>query len=285
MGKAPYTVNWTLDDGRTFTGATVTTSFSVGGIKTITAVVKDSSSPALTQTQVRALTVQTPLSSVLLCLAVTSASWSVSPVTFTANYSGGSGSPGFSWSNNVSGTTRSVSTSFSSPGTYTGTVLVTDRQNVSTSCSVTVQAPAPPTLSFGNWSSNPSTIRATQLFTLNVTGNGFTSMTAQICGGSGCWPAAVTVPLLNESDTPERTLERQRDSNRGAHQERRPVQAVHHLGAVTCTARKTNSNTEPYERRRRLLKTPARKVPTGTDGGGFVMYGNIISKSFNTVTY
>ena len=89
-------------------------------------------------------TIQTtaPLSNVTCSVSSTSVNVN-QPVIYTANWSGGSGSPGFNWTGYISGTTRSVNWAFTSPGTYTASVLVMDNgQQVSANCpAVTVTQP------------------------------------------------------------------------------------------------------------------------------------------------
>jgi hypothetical protein len=66
-------------------------------------------------------------------------------VVFSANVSGGSGVYSYSWSGACSGFSSTCSRSFSSPGTYTATLVVTSgSQTQSATCSVTINHPVRP---------------------------------------------------------------------------------------------------------------------------------------------
>ena len=128
-------------------------------------------------------------------------------VTYTANWSGGSGSPGFNWSGHVSGTTRSVSKTFDSAGTYTASVTVMDNgQQLTGQCSnvtVTAPAPPPPSLSVSWFWFSPDSPKTTDTITLNFTGTGFNSSTQVWVFGlncaSGCQAGVVASSVTSTS--------------------------------------------------------------------------------------
>ncbi|MEK7161791.1 MAG: hypothetical protein AAB729_03830, partial [Patescibacteria group bacterium] len=113
----------------------------------------------------------------------------------------------FNWSGHVSGTTRSVSKTFDSAGTYTASVTVMDNgQQLTGQCSnvtVTAPAPPPPSLSVSWFWFSPDSPKTTDTITLNFTGTGFNSSTQVWVFGlncaSGCQAGVVASSVTSTS--------------------------------------------------------------------------------------
>ena len=144
-GSGTYTgYTWTFGPGITATGAEVTHAFPSPSDYTVTVRVGDSNQVNVTQTIIVDVS---PVSA-----AVPSYNTSTSPgtnVTFTALASGGAGGPyNYTWQfgDGTVGFGASVTHSYSSAGTYTPRLIVTDRLggNYSTAlASISVVTPAP----------------------------------------------------------------------------------------------------------------------------------------------
>jgi len=151
-GTSPYTVTWNFGDGTTGTGPTVSHTFTTAQSFIITETAADSSSPRQTATSSRFLTVSTtpPLSATIT--ASTSSAQVGQTVSFTASATGGTTpySYAISFGDGATGTGRTPTHAYSTAGSYTVTVTVTDsgspRANSLASITVNVQALLPPAL-------------------------------------------------------------------------------------------------------------------------------------------
>jgi len=151
-GTSPYTVTWNFGDGTTGSGTTVTHTFTTAQSFTVTETATDSSSPRQTATSSRPLTVYTtpPLSAAIS--ASTSSPQIGQTVTFTASATGGTTpySYAISFGDGATSTGRSPTHTYSTAGSYTVTLTVTDsaspRVSSFATLTVYVQALLPPAL-------------------------------------------------------------------------------------------------------------------------------------------
>ncbi|TMI29623.1 PKD domain-containing protein, partial [Candidatus Bathyarchaeota archaeon] len=160
-GTSPYTVTWNFGDGTTGTGPTVTHTFTTAQSFTVTETATDSSSPRQTATSSRSLTVYTtpPLSAAIR--GSTSSPQVGQTVTFTASATGGTTpySYAISFGDGATGTGRTPTHAYSTAGSYTVTLTVTDSGSPQAmslaSITVNVQALLPPALALpGNQTVN-----------------------------------------------------------------------------------------------------------------------------------
>ena len=127
-GTTPYSFTWNLGDGFSGTGSSITHAYSSAGTFTVTLTVKDSSAPVQSTTSQQSVTVTSPLP--------LSASFTFNPaspdagqsVSFTGSASGGNSPYSYSWNfgDGSTGTGQSASHAYSTAGTYTAILTVTD---------------------------------------------------------------------------------------------------------------------------------------------------------------
>jgi PKD repeat protein len=124
-GIGPYLFSWTLGDGSTATGSTVTHTYQSSGSYTVTLNVTDQGGRRLVQSH--SLSVSPgPLIGSLILPPTTPSSGQV--LTFNATVTGGTAPYTYTW-NFGDGTTGSGATpthTYSSPGNYTVTITITD---------------------------------------------------------------------------------------------------------------------------------------------------------------
>src|SRR2546425_534061 len=177
-GTAPYTYSWIFGDGSTTTGTTATHSYSSAGTFNVVLTVKDSGSPQQTASSQQSVTVSNPAPSPL------TSSFTYSPsspnvgqtVSFTASASGGRQPYSYSWSfgDGSTGTGGTVTHVYSSAGTFTVILTVTDsgspQQGSNSQQSLTVVSP-PPALS-ASFSHSPTSPQAGQTITFTGSASG-----------------------------------------------------------------------------------------------------------------
>ena len=177
-GAAPYTYSWIFGDGSTTTGATVTHTYSSSGTFNVVLTVKDSGSPQQTASSQQSVTASNPAPSRL------TSSFTYSPsspnvgqtVSFTASASGGRQPYSYSWSfgDGSTGTGGTVTHVYSSAGTFTVILTVTDsgspQQGSNSQQSLTVVSP-PPALS-ASFSHSPTSPQAGQTITFTGSASG-----------------------------------------------------------------------------------------------------------------
>src|SRR5207249_3844614 len=177
-GTAPFTFTWAFGDGSTGIGSTVTHAYSSAGTFTVVLTAKDSGSLQQTASSQQSVAISNPAPSAL------TSSFTYSPsspnagqtVSFSASVSGGTQPYSYSWSfgDGSIGTGSTVADAYSSVGTFTVILTVTDSgspQQASTSQqSLTVVNPRPPlTASFRYSPSSPQTGQ-TITFTASASG-------------------------------------------------------------------------------------------------------------------
>ncbi|MFD0636564.1 PKD domain-containing protein [Catenulispora yoronensis] len=146
-GTAPYSYKWTFGDGATSTAQNPSHTYTAAGTYTATLTVTDSSSPVKTATS----QVTTTVSAVGNPLA---ASASGSPtsgqvplsVAFTGTATGGTPAYNYAWTfgDGATSTAQNPSHTYSTAGTYTATLTVTDSASPVNSASSTVTITASP---------------------------------------------------------------------------------------------------------------------------------------------
>ena len=149
-GTAPYSYSWSFGDGTTGTGLATTHTYSSSGSYTVTLTVTDSASGSVKSTQ----TLQ------VSAIPTLAASFTYSPsspisgqlVTFTGSGTGGISPYTFSWNfgDGSTSTGQSPTHTYSSAGTYTARLNITDTlgTTATTSKSITIAAPGALTASF-----------------------------------------------------------------------------------------------------------------------------------------
>jgi len=140
-GTSPYTVTWDFGDGSSGTGASVAHAFTSAGAFAVSESVTDSASPSQSATStntVIVLATQPPLSTGFTFLP--SSPVAGSPSTFTALTSGGTAPYTYSWDfgDGVTGTGSSISHYYSSIGSYTVGLQVSDSKGLTVSVSTVV---------------------------------------------------------------------------------------------------------------------------------------------------
>ncbi len=178
-GNGNYTYSWSGTDSLSGTESLISKAYSTSGTKHATLVItSDGQSIARNcSTYVNPL----PTNDLIVsCSASASAVELNSPVTFTSNVIGGSGSNTYSWSGSdaLSGTGSSVSKTYTSAGTKTASVIVHSGSATATAnCSVVVtQTPPPPADLQGSCMANTSGSQV---------GDTVTWSTVGVTGGTG----------------------------------------------------------------------------------------------------
>jgi PKD repeat protein len=146
-GTAPYTYSWAFGDGATSTAQNPSHTYSSAGTYTATLTVTDSSSPAKTATS----QVTTNVSAVGNPLAATASATPTSgqtplTVAFSGTATGGTPSYTYNWNfgDGATSTAQNPSHTYSTAGTYTAKLTVTDSASPANSASSTVTITASP---------------------------------------------------------------------------------------------------------------------------------------------
>jgi PKD repeat protein len=143
-GTAPYTISWSLGDGTSGTGASITHVYASTQSFTVTETAKDSSSPLQTATDSKTITVYSTPPPLTTSFTVLPSSPVVnSPVTFTATTLGGTAPYTVSW-NLGDGATATGATA---THTYTGAQSFTVTETVKDSSSPAKTATSSQTVS------------------------------------------------------------------------------------------------------------------------------------------
>ena len=147
-GTAPYTYSWNFGDGSTSTTQSPSHTYSSAGSYTATLTVTDASSPAKTATSQVAVNV----SAVGNPLAVSASGNPTSgqiplTVNFTGTATGGTPAYNYSWNfgdGSATSTAQNPSHTYSTVGTYTATLTVTDSASPANTATSTVSVTADP---------------------------------------------------------------------------------------------------------------------------------------------
>jgi PKD repeat protein len=146
-GTAPYTYNWTFGDGATSTAQNPSHTYSSAGTYTATLTITDGSSPAKTATS----QVTTNVSAVGNPLAASASATPTSgqvplSVGFTGTATGGTPNYSYSWDfgDGTTSTTQNPSHTYSTAGTYTAKLTVSDSASPANTASSTVTITASP---------------------------------------------------------------------------------------------------------------------------------------------
>src|SRR5438034_2620118 len=150
-GTAPFTFTWAFGDGSTGIGSTVTHAYSSAGTFTLVLTAKDSGSLQQTASSQQSVVVSNSASALTSSFTYSPSSPNAGQtVSFSASVSGGTQPYSYSWSfgDGSIGTGSTVAHAYSSVGTFTVILTVTDSgspQQASTSQqSLTVVNPPPP---------------------------------------------------------------------------------------------------------------------------------------------
>jgi len=122
-GTAPYSTGWDFGDNTTGIGITVSHMYNVSKSYTITLTAADANSASATYS--KPITVVLPISVMMLISQAPAAGW---PTNFIGNATGGAGGYSYAWSfgDGANGTSQILSHVYSSNGTYTVSLTVTD---------------------------------------------------------------------------------------------------------------------------------------------------------------
>ena len=160
-GTQPYFFTWSFGDGSTGTGSSTTHTFTVAGSYNVVLTVKDSSSPQQTATTQQTVNVSNPPPPLATNYTFSPSSPSVGQtITFTGSASGGISPYTFKWNfgDGVTGSGNPASHSFSSSGSFTVQLSVTDSSGTTASTTQTVTVnPAPLSTSFSFSPASPTT--------------------------------------------------------------------------------------------------------------------------------
>ena len=171
-GTVPYTFNWSLGDGSTGTGSSVTHAYSSAGTYNVILTVKDNSSPKQTATSQQTISVNSPPPALTTGLDYSpSAPETNQQVTFTASTSGGISPYAFSWSFGDGGSsgTNPATHTYSASGSFTVSVTVADANGANVSSSQSISVAADPSITF---TTNPASPEATSSVTLSASVTG-----------------------------------------------------------------------------------------------------------------
>src|SRR5881296_2580796 len=183
----PYTFGWVFGDGSAGSGSSVTHAYPSAGTYIVVLTVKDSGSPQQIATSEQTVSVSNPL-------PTPTVSFSYSPsspeegqeVAFTASASGGTAPYSFSWSfgDGSSSPSNPATHTYSSPGSTTVSLNVTDASGLKASSSQSVSIASAPAVMY---SLSPTSPEATSpvIFTAKATGGVGTFTYSWTFGDSG----------------------------------------------------------------------------------------------------
>jgi len=176
-GTSPYSFSWSFGDGLNGAGATVSHAYSAAGTFTVILTVKDGGIPQQTATSQQSVTITSPPPTLTASFTYNPSSPQVGQqITFTAFASGGTAPYTYSWifGDGSTGTGATVTHSYSSAGTFTVILKVTDsgspRQGSNSQQSLTVVS-SPPALS-ASLSYSPTSPQAGQTITFTGSASG-----------------------------------------------------------------------------------------------------------------
>ena len=173
-GTAPFSYAWNFGDGATATVTTTVTThtYTAKGSHTVTLTVTDSSTPTPKTATATPQAIAVAGTAPTVTFTVSTNPTVGSPVTFTATVTGGTTPYSYSWNfgdTSALGTTNPVTHTYTSKGSKTVTLTVTDANSATTPSSRTVNiAGTAPTVSF-TVSANPA-VGSPVTFTATVTG-------------------------------------------------------------------------------------------------------------------
>ena len=179
-GTQPYGFSWNFGDGSTGTGSTASHQYSASGSYTVTLTAKDNGSPQQTATSQQSITVSSPSPSLTVNFSYSPSSPQTSQqVSFTGSASGGMAPYTYSWSfgDGSTGSGGSTTHAYSSAGTYSVVLTVTDsgspQQTATSQHSITVTGP-PPALT-ASFTYSPSSPQTGQQTSFTASSNGGTA--------------------------------------------------------------------------------------------------------------
>ncbi|TDU01924.1 PKD repeat protein [Streptomyces sp. 846.5] len=146
-GTAPYTYGWNFGDGSSSTAQNPSHIYSTAGTYTATLTVTDSASPANTATSQVTTTVSAVGNPLAASASATPTSGQVPlSVAFTGTGTGGTPAYSYGWNfgDGTSSTAQNPSHTYSTAGTYTATLTVTDSASPANTASSTVTITASP---------------------------------------------------------------------------------------------------------------------------------------------
>src|SRR5207245_619821 len=174
---SPYSFSWSFGDGLNGAGATVSHAYSEAGTFTVILTVKEGGIPQQTATSQQSVTITSPPPTLTASFTYNPSSPQVGQqITFTAFASGGTAPYTYSWifGDGSTGTGATVTHSYSSAGTFTVILKVTDsgspRQGSNSQQSLTVVS-SPPALS-ASLSYSPTSPQAGQTITFTGSASG-----------------------------------------------------------------------------------------------------------------
>jgi len=150
-GTTPYTYDWDFGDGSTHgTTASPSHTYNAGTYSAILTV-SDSSTPKVTVTAAPITIVANAVPLAVTATATPTTGVAPLAVAFAANVTGGAAPYTFAWSfgDNTTASTQTVSHTYTTPGTFSWTLVVTDAAAATKTAtgSITVSAPVvPPTV-------------------------------------------------------------------------------------------------------------------------------------------
>ena len=172
-GTSPYSFSWTFGDGGTSTSQNPSHTYSSAGTYTATLTVTDN----VSATASKSLTITaTATSPPLTANASASPTSGQAPLTvsFTGSATGGTSPYSYRWTfgDGGSSTSQNPSHAYSSAGSYTATLTVTDSQSATNSKSLTINVTAAPTSLVASASASPTSgeVPLTVNFTGSATG-------------------------------------------------------------------------------------------------------------------
>jgi PKD repeat protein len=156
-GAAPYTCTWSFGDGQTAVGVTASHTYTAGGNYGVVVVISDGQGNVTQAAQTISVTAPASAYPVSVYASRTSGRAPIG-ITFSARVSGAASPYGYAWDFG-DGTTSALSApahTFSTPGTYSVRVTVTDSLGVKGTAAIAITAKDRPKPDLRFWPSNLS---------------------------------------------------------------------------------------------------------------------------------
>jgi hypothetical protein len=137
-GSSSYSYSWSGTDGLSGNTKSVNKTYATAGSKSATVTVTSGNQTKTANCNIFVEQPQDPLLSGACTVSPTAAKIG-DTVTWSASASGGNGTYTYSWSGDVTGSSRTVSKSFTNTGTKSGTVTITSgNQTINRTCNVEI---------------------------------------------------------------------------------------------------------------------------------------------------